>query len=266
VSIKEYFIVDTIDATGNIINLKWLESEYCPILYIGNLTDTIIIDHLLHFAPIPPPPDWDFFAAKSNSISQEENIESIKYQKDLAEYKTEVEAYPLTKYLFSFDSVQNLGSIYRDKVQIKVDTNFTISKMVGFDFKTHHGDFFEAYPIIITNSGNDTMLIGYHRHLNLSVEAKDSIGNWSKILDSHNIHGLPLKESYMLLPGLSVITSTFKTTGEYNTKLRIRIGNSTSDEWTGNIDYNQFNSKFNERGEYKFEYLEYQKKTLTTTR
>lgn len=70
----------------------------------------------------------------------------------------------------------------------------------------------------------------------------------------------------MLLPGLSVITSTFKTTGEYNTKLRIRIGNSTSDEWTGNIDYNQFNSKFNERGEYKFEYLEYQKITLTTTR
>lgn len=247
-SIKEYFIVDTIDATGNLINLKWLEIKYCPILYIGNLTDTIIIDHLLHFAPIPPPPpDWDFFAAKSNYISQEENVASIKYQKYLAEYKKELEAYPLTKYLFSFDSIQNLGSIYRDKVQIKVDTNFTISKMDGFDFKIHHGDFFEAYPIIITNSGKDTMLIGYHRHLNLSVEAKDSIGNWSKILDSHIIHGLPLKESYMLLPGLSVITSTFKTTGEYNTKLRIKIGNSTSDEWTGNIDYNQFNSKFNER-------------------
>jgi hypothetical protein len=262
---KNYCIIDTIDASGKLIDLNWFESEYCPILYLGDLTDTIIIDHLLYYAPIPPPnPELNSVDILGLGITKIENYDSIQYQNDLAEYKKDVEAYPLTKYLFLIDSIQNLGSIYTANIQINVDTNLTISKMGRFDFIKHKDDYFEAYPVIITNQGTDTLVIGYQRHLNLTVEAIDSSGNWSKIMDSHNIHGLPLKDSYMLLPGLSVITSTFKTYGEFKTKLRVKIGNNTSNEWQGSINQNQFNSKFDESGDYKFEYIEQQKNKTTT--
>lgn len=262
--VKEYCIIDTINATGNLIDSKWFEHEYNPILYLGNLTDTIIIDHFLHFAPVPPPdPSWDIFGIASEDVRIEEKYDTIKYNEYLAIYEQEVEAYPLTKYLFNFDSIQNLGSIYRDTTQIKVDTNYTISKMADHDFILRQNKLYEAYPIIITNQGSDTLQIGYQRHLSLTVEALDSLGNWSKIADSYGIHGLPLPDSHMLLPGLSVITSTFKTTGEYKTKLRIKIGNNISNEWSGKINYNQFNSKFDDKGEYKTEYIEQQKNKTT---
>lgn len=49
-------------------------------------------------------------------------------------------------------------------------------------------------------------------------------------------------------------TATMIYHGNYSTTLRLRIGNTFSIEFIGNINYRQFESMFNKQGEYKEAY------------
>ena len=52
--------------------------------------------------------------------------------------------------------------------------------------------------------------------------------------------------------------------GNYSTTLRLRIDSTFSNEFKGNINYRQFESMFNDQGDYKEEYIKRNEKIKTT--
>lgn len=58
----------------------------------------------------------------------------------------------------------------------------------------------------------------------------------------------------ILPPNQIVLSSAMKYSGNYPTTLRLRIDSTFSNEFKGNINYRQFESIFNKRGDFKEEY------------
>jgi len=244
-------ILDSINASGNVWKREWLYTDHYPFLFFGALLDdTVYISHSLHEYPPPPAILWSGIDILNDSLPT--NVfDSLEYQKELRTYEEEISKHPLESFRYEYGNHHHFGSIYNDSVSVVVNTNYTISK-----FSSRTIEIYEAYPIVITNISSDTLITGTNPYIVIVVEAKDSLNNWSKITDYYH-HGVPISSYYALPPSYTVIVSMFKTTGDYHTQLRVKVGNNYSNEWTGNIDYNQFTSMFDENGEYKKEYLDF---------
>ncbi|ASB50328.1 hypothetical protein [Alkalitalea saponilacus] len=233
-----YVIHDTISVNEKYYESYKFELVNFPILFLGILKDTVIIDHKLFLYPIPPPPPptiVEWLTIEDDQNSQVIEIDSIQQKKLFDEFMIEYRNHPLEKFRKSFGYSHNKKTIHKEKsVSVKVDTINEISK-----YNLHHKEYYKAFPIIISNNLNDTILMDSNTNISLIVEALDSLNNWRRIT-SPNIHGIPIDSNYFLPPKFSVILSTYITRGDYQTKLRIRVGNNYSNEWTGKINYSQF--------------------------
>jgi hypothetical protein len=213
-------------------------------LYIGKWKDTIYPDYRLKYFPIaspPPPPTGSEF----------DPTDTIGYHKRLTEHKM----YP---YYVDWMAPVNYKSWRNADISIKVDT---AQRAMNDDIHVNWEEpFFEAYPVLIKNLEIDTITIGYGHFLPLITEAKDSTGNWRPIEERWTYMCGNGVGTIILPPNEIGLSATMIYHGDYSTTLRVRIDSIFSNEFKGNINYRQFESMFDEQGEYKEEHKQELKK------
>jgi hypothetical protein len=188
--------------------------------FIGEVKDTVYISPFINFSPPPPPP----FPSGSKTTNT----------KIITEHEN-----PFKKYYIEWDEVRNYKNWKQAKIDIQVNTAIIISN---------------SFPIMLTNSETDTIFIGYGSQVPLIMEATDSLGNWKPIQKRFIYMCGNGVGSIILPPNQSVITLAPIFKGNYKTKLRIALGDNHSKPFIGFIAYRQFESMFDEHGEYKEEY------------
>ncbi len=209
----------------------WISTANYELLYIGKWKDTIYPDYGLKYYPIQPfPSDFE---------------DTFDYQKIITKNKM---------YLYYVDwlAPKKYKHWNMAKISIVVDTT---QRVKNDDILAHSDDlFFEAYPVLIENLDIDTIKIGYGHFLPLITEAKDSSGNWRPIEKDWNYVCGNGVGTIILPPKEIGLSATMIYHGNYSTTLRLRIDSNISNEFIGTINYRQFESKFDEQGEYKDEY------------
>ena len=210
--ITDRFKNDTLELTSEI----WLNYGDHNPYYLGKLTDSISIERYLRpMMPPPPPPGAD---------TLEWNFEPKKGKFD--EY--------------FLDWMDNRDFKRRDSANllIKIDTTQIISN-----------DGRKAFPVLIQNATKDTIYIGYGNQIPIITEAKSKNGEW-KPIEEHFTYmcGVGL-HSIILPPNEVVITSELIYSGQFKTKLRIRMEDNYSEEFDGMINKSQFESEWDSNGE-----------------
>jgi hypothetical protein len=161
-------------------------------------------------------------------------------------------------YYIDWLSINNQKHWNEAEISILIDTNQRVKNdMICFNCDYY---FFDAYPVLIKNIDIDTITIGYGHFIPLITEAKDSLGNWRAIEEEWK-YGCGNGVGSIILPPNEIgISATTIYQGDYKTKMRLRIADNFSNEYDGYINYRQFESKFNDEGEYKEEYKQELKK------
>jgi len=153
--------------------------------------------------------------------------------------KIEKRERPNAEYYIEWDKESRFKFIREPKIEIQIS-----SKRVN-----------NFYPVLLRNRTKDTIPIGYGDRIPLIMEAKDKTGKWK-----------PIQERFVFMCGNGVgtiilppkeialtLAPIFK--GNYRTLLRVSMGSNKSNPFWGHINYRQFQSKFDENGEYKKEYV-----------
>jgi hypothetical protein len=202
-------------------NPTWLSTSNYNFYSIGEVEDTVYLGPFITFSAPPPPPLLPSGSQSTNTteITEHEN--------------------PFKKYYIEWDEERNYRYWTQSKIDVQVDTAIKISN---------------SFPILLTNRDTDTIFIGYGRHVPLIMEATDSLGNWKPIQERF-IHPCGIGVGSIILPpNECVLTLAPIFKGNYKTRLRLTLGDNHSNPFIGFINYRQFQSKFDEHGEYKAEY------------
>ncbi len=94
--------------------------------------------------------------------------------------------------------------------------------------------------VIVTNIDSDTVTIGLGRHLELILEAKDSLDNWRPIQERFRYFcGTGLK-TIILPPSECVVSLAPVYSGNYQTVMRLKMGENYSNSFRGRMNYGQF--------------------------
>lgn|GEM_PF-787398 len=237
-------IIDTSEFKPSKREDTWLKTADYELLYIGKWKDTIYADYgLKHYPvllPLPPPPG-----------SELDPTDTAGYHKRMTEHK-------MYEYYVDWMSPDNYKSWHEADISITVDTSQRIKNdeiKVDWDYR-----YFEAFPVLLENLDEDTIAIGYGHFLPLITEAMDSLGNW-KPIEEKWIYSCGMGVGTIILPPNEIgLSATTIYHGNYSTTLRLRIDNTFSNEFKGNINYRQFESMFNDQGDYKEEYKKEMKK------
>lgn len=226
-SFKFPVIIDTVDLStldflkNDYSNSTWLTTAEYEFLYIGPSTDTIYVDHFLSYSPPPPPPP-------PNSKMKAKDY-------DIPEYKNKFD-----DYYIEWDSEIRFSHLLNVNLDIKVDTNFIFNN---------------SQPIIITNTNKDTISVGYGNYIPLIMEALDSNKKWRPI-QKRFIYMCGNGVGTIILPPNEIVLSSAPIfNGNFKTELRLTVPKTDiySNTFDGSINYRQFESMFNEAGEYKSE-------------
>jgi len=195
----------------------WLTTSNYKLYFIGKVQDTIFLNPYLNFGPFAVP-------TKDNQSSEDEEREPDKQLEGYFLGWTERKGYK-----FPEDS----------NVEILVDTSNTISN---------------SYPTLLKNLDKDTIIIGYGQQIPLIMEAKDSLGNW-KPIQKRFVYMCGVGVGSIILPPKEcAITLSPIYNGNYKTEIRLSFGGNHSNTFYGNINYRQFKSMFDEKGDYNEEY------------
>ena len=97
-----------------------------------------------------------------------------------------------------------------------------------------------SYPVLLQNTGKDTVYIGRGQILPIVMEAQDKQGKWCPIQDYYP-SGCGTGLGYIFLPPNEIaLTMAPIFHGNYRTKLRLKLGKNYSNVFTGHIRYSQF--------------------------
>jgi len=188
----------------------WFGVGTYQVSYIGNLIDTIVLDYKLN--PIIPPP---------LPTDNDSNYQALSFPDKYPDYYLE---WNDSRYYVEADSTP---------LVIKIDTLQKIND---------NGIY--SYPILILNSSNDTVTIGYgnriRNYIPLTLEALDNKKNWLPVELAFTFACGNGVGSIILPPNEIVISSTNLQSGVFKTRLRIRLGMNISNEFLGYIDTTQF--------------------------
>ncbi|MBD81438.1 MAG: hypothetical protein CL840_21145 [Crocinitomicaceae bacterium] len=230
-------IIDTFNFKTSKRKAAWLSTANHELLYIGKWKDTIYPDYRLKYYPIAPPPP--------PAANKFDPSDTTAYSKILTEHKM----YP---YYINWMALHNHISWHEAKISITIDTT---QRVKNDDIHVNWDEpFFEAYPVLIENMEDDTITIAYGSFVPLITEAKDSTGNWRPIEKKWMYACGNGVGTFILPPNEIALSATMIYHGNYSTTLRLKIDSTFSNEFKGNINYRQFESKFNEQGGYKEEY------------
>lgn len=197
------------------VNMIWMNDGNHNPLYFGEIIDTIRVERTFGrlYPPPPPPGSTDTFRIIEGKYSN--------YFLDWTDFRE----------FTSYDSVD---------LNILVDTS---------QFITNERR--KAYPVIIENLHSDTIYIGYGRYIPIITEALNKKGEWKPIEDRFIYMCGNGVESIILPPKQIVVTSELVYTGNFKTKLRLKLGSNYSREFTGSINLSQFESEWDSKGNSK---------------
>ena len=198
----------------------WLSAANFSILFIGKWQDSIYPDYMLKYYPIPPPPPT-FPGNKARPFDTLDLDRRNKEHKMFAYYENTQSR---------VKSINYQGA----KISVRIDTNQRLKSDVNFNWD---GPFYEAYPVLIENNDIETVRISFGKYLPIITEAKDSSGNWKPIekmwKNGCGVGG----ETIILPPNEIVISSSIIYHGDFSTTLRLRMGDTFSNEFNGSINY-----------------------------
>jgi hypothetical protein len=199
---------------------KWLSwAGYYP-LYLGPRIDTIYADQGLKYSHGRPHPR----SGKGESLSAQGCF--IDWL-DPRQFKS-----PDSSSLF-----------------IRVDTTRIIANE-GDNFDQPEPAF-KAYPVYLINRAFDTIYVGYGEYLNMIMEARTETGEWRPIEEPFNYMCGNGVGTIVLPPGYIALTSVPIYEGDLPTECRIKIGPMISSTFCASIDRHQFESQFDENGNFK---------------
>lgn len=211
-SVQEYgfpVFIDNEEITDDSVNVQWFNDGNHNALYFGELTDTIHVKPAFGWMEPPPAPPGG-----------NDTMEIIKGR--------------YSNYFLDWRDSRGYQSAYRDSVQlnITIDTSQYISNASR-----------KAYPVLIENLHSDTVFIGYSIYIPIITEALNKNGEWQPIEERvMYLCGVGLK-SIILPPKQYVVTSELVYTGDFKTKLRLKLGTNYSREFVGSINLSQFESQ-----------------------
>lgn len=194
------------------VNMIWINDGNHNPLYFGEMIDTIRVERT--FGRLYPPPG----STDTMQILEGTYSNYFLDWMDLREYTY-------------YDSVE---------LSILVDTS---------QFITNERR--KAYPVIIENLHSDTIYIGYGDYIPIITEALNKKGEWKPIEDRFIYMCGNGVESIILPPKQIVVTSELVYTGDFKTKLRLKLGSNYSREFTGSINLTQFESEWDSSGNRK---------------
>lgn len=203
---------------------RWMTEANYAIYYIGPKKDTLFMYPLLGFIypPPPPPPGHEG-----------------DYTFDSGDYTNPNESYLVDFFEKSYRRAAD------SKTEIRVDTTARIGN---------------AFTVYLTNKSADTIAIGFGERIPLLLEALDSTGTWKPIQERfYYMCGTGLS-TVILPPNEIAITFVPIFKGNYKTKLRLTDSSNHSQPFEGHLFYTQFQSVFDEQGNYNKAYLEDKKR------
>ncbi|MBK1898026.1 hypothetical protein [Chryseobacterium paridis] len=128
---------------------------------------------------------------------------------------------------------------FEGNVNIFVDTNQKIkfSKVVYHKKGLNTFDFFYANPVILTNNDSQDVQIGYGYYIPLIMQAQNEKGEWKDIENYYFADCGTCLSMIYFKPNEITITTSVIYDGNYETKLRLRLGeNNFSNVFTGRIN------------------------------
>lgn len=217
--VKFPVIIDQLQGEYVTSNVENLSRSWSGVLFIGEKKDTIEIDGFLsnYDQLLPPPPSPFSDLAETPSPKQDVPAIPSEYMEDL-----DLSVYPHWS---------------ESQLQIIVDP---LNKIKTDNGGLEKGQVTDSWPVLIENIEGETIQIGYGSRIPLIAEAQDSSGNWMPIEKVNKYRCGTGLNTITLPPNKVLLTSVKIYEGDYQTKMRVRIGNHVSNEYDGSINYSQF--------------------------
>jgi hypothetical protein len=146
---------------------------------------------------------------------------------------------------FVHDRAGEPGSPYkrpsRNDLTLIVDTTRIIANQAA-ESLSRRSDLgaFKAYPVLMINSGRDTVYVGYGDFLRVIMEARDAEGEWRPIETRYVYRCGTGVMSIVLPPAFVALTSAPIYHGSFTTECRLRSGKTVSNVFRACIDPGQF--------------------------
>lgn len=208
-SLSQIKLIDTFDKKLELDTLLYKsQAEFHP-LYIGEKLDSIFL----------------------NYNSEEVTSNALGWR-----YSWETNPNELKIFI---DTTQLIGSLHEYTLPIP-PTNFEEADDWEIEISTRNT---QAYPIIIENISNDTLILGYGEHIPLIIEAQDSLGIWKPIQEPFLYFCGTGIEHFYIAPNQIAITSCKLFEGDYTAKMRLAFVSEIilySNEFYGQVKYSQF--------------------------
>jgi len=136
-------------------------------------------------------------------------------------------------------SNSNKNSIYdtdeKKGLEILVDTTQIIFK------KSNYGnDFGKSHPVFLYNFSKEKQVIGFGSLLYMNLEAKNGNGDWKPVEIQYHYYCGTGVYSYTLDENEICVSSVYKYSGDFKTKLRLRHLGNYSNEFEGYVNLDEF--------------------------
>jgi len=231
-------IIDTLQIDKNQFQTKEFGVSSSTILYIGNESDSILVDHSIKDLikpPLPPPPP-SYYEEGHSSYKKD----SIKYEEIWKKYAQNTKDRKEISYFVLGEKVTDKKSFFDSiDLEITVDTTQILKHDVS---KYQMNDYYDGYPIKIKNLSTDTIVIGYESYIPIILQAKDRNDNWKPIEKIYLFSCGNGLRSVLLPPNEVVLSSKPLYQGDFKTTLRVEIGGNFSNEFSGKIYLSQLNN------------------------
>lgn len=213
----------------------WLVKTEHRFLYLGPAHDTLVLQYNLTGHVFPPPVPGKKWHPSVISLGP-----YVLTEEHLARADNWKSGGHGSRIYLSVDTTQRIRATDEYNADLRVDT-------VSY--------WFEAYPVLVRNLEPDTILIGSGDYIPLELQAQDRKSQWRTIEEPFSYFCGTGLSAIMLPPRQVAITAVMIPHGPFRTNLRLRLGNTYSAVFKGNIHPRQFDSNFDSSGEYQAAYL-----------
>jgi len=183
-----------------------------------------------------------YFGSKENNITID-NYNPLS-QRQIEEYIMKTQKF--SHYNILYYLRKTLPKPEKNDLSFNLDTTFTYPIVLNRPINNPYGarvqDTVLAYPLIIENISNSFVAATYDNFVPLSTEAKTKEGQWQSITYPVQIFCGTGIYSHPVFPNEILITSIPVFEGSMKTKIRFKIQDSLSKEFSVNLDDNIFAS------------------------
>ena len=229
-------IEDSTKITSTRFETNNFETSTSHILYLGKEKKSININYNYKeypfYPPPPPPPPKEGVEYKRDSVKWN------RFKKEIEEYKIKKNNHPLFPLYISYEKAKEKYPFWTNsKLEVSIDT----TQIILHDISMNEDDnYFSGYPILIKNKEEDTIVIGYENYVPIVLEAKNKSNEWQPIEEIYVLGCGNGMKSFLLPPDHILISSKPIYKGDYQTDLRIKLGNTYSQIYRGTINLGQF--------------------------